>query len=388
MVRYAWFIAKNDLTHMLRQRETILWVFIMPILFFYFIGTVTGGYGSVGGSPEAPDPMVLRAPARGGFLEDEIVRRLQQQNFAVNRTPTDEEWANARRRLFLPDPPAGYPTFSEAVLAGWQAVLKFDRRGDDPGAQFDQVRVARAVYGVLADLAVVRGQGSDPGEETFAQLAAMPRALSLKVITAGARPDPPSGFAQAVPGIMVMFTMLVLLTSGAIMLVVERKQGLLRRLASAPIPRASVVLGKWMARMALGLVQIAFAMVMGTLLFRMNWGPTLPMIAIVLFGWAALNASLAILLGNLARSEGQTAGLGVLSTMILAALGGCWWPIEITPGWMQTFAMSLPTGWTMDALHKLISFGYGAQSALPHVAVLLLAALAAGWISVRTFRYH
>ena len=42
-----------------------------------------------------------------------------------------------------------------------------------------------------------------------------------------------------------MFTLLVLLSSGAAQLVVEREQGLLRRLASTPIPRGSVVLGKW-----------------------------------------------------------------------------------------------------------------------------------------------
>lgn len=32
---------------------------------------------------------------------------------------------------------------------------------------------------------------------------------------------------------------------------------------------------------------------------------------------------------------------------LLAAWGGCWWPIEITPEWLQKFAMFLPTGWTM-----------------------------------------
>ena len=42
---------------------------------------------------------------------------------------------------------------------------------------------------------------------------------------------------------MVMFTVLVLGTSGAILLVIERRQGLLRRLAYAPIwsPTADIV---------------------------------------------------------------------------------------------------------------------------------------------------
>jgi len=42
----------------------------------------------------------------------------------------------------------------------------------------------------------------------------------------------------------------------------------------------------------------------------------------------------------------------------------------------------------MDAMHKLISFGYGASAALPHVLGLALAALVLGILGVRTFRYE
>lgn len=70
---------------------------------------------------------------------------------------------------------------------------------------------------------------------------------------------------------------------------------------------------------------------------------------------------------------------GLLTTMILAALGGCWWPIEITPPWMQSLSLALPTGWAMDALHRLVHFGYGAGAAGPHVAALSLGAIVAGW---------
>src|SRR5262249_27635215 len=158
------------------------------------------------------------------------------------------------------------------------------------------------------------------------------------------------------------------LTSGAVTLVVERDQGLLKRLASAPISRGSVVLGKWGARVALGLVQIAFAMVAGTVLFKMDWGASLPMVVLVMAAWAAFSGGLAIVVSNLTRTAAQTAGLGVLATQLLAALGGCWWPIEITPPWMQKLSLALPTGWAMDALHKLVNFGDPARVAIPHVA--------------------
>jgi ABC-type multidrug transport system permease subunit len=385
MLSAAAFIARKDLAFILRQRETLLWVFFMPILFFYFIGTVTGGFG--GPSEDRPDPLALRAPADGGLVVDELVRRLEQQRYRVVRTRTPEEFDGYARRLTVPAP-AGHRSVSDAVLAGEQLALTFERRGDPLAANFDRVRVNRAVYSVLADLAVLKAEGQQITPEAFQRLAAAPRNLTVAVSAAGRRVDPPQGFDQTVPGIMVMFTMLVMLTSGAILLVVERQNGLLRRLASTPISRGSIVAGKWAARLAVGVVQIAFALIAGRLLFGVEWGSSFPMVAVLLLAWAAFNASLALLLGNVARTQAQMAGVGVVSTMALAALGGCWWPIEITPPWMQSLALLLPTGWAMDALHKLVHFGYGAASAVPHVTALAVASLGAGWAGARLFRYQ
>lgn len=111
------------------------------------------------------------------------------------------------------------------------------------------------------------------------------------------------------------------------------------------------------------------------------------MIPIVLFGWPQFSASLGILPAHLARSEGQTAGLRVISTKVLAALGGFRWPVGINPAWMQKFALLLSTGWTTDAPHKLMSLGFGPLAALPHATALILAALVAGGLGTRTVRY-
>jgi len=74
--------------------------------------------------------------------------------------------------------------------------------------------------------------------------------------------------------------------------------------------------------------------------------------------------------------------------MVLAALGGCWWPIEVTPRWMQSLASCLPTGWTMGAIHQLVTFQNGPASALGSIALLLTAALVMGIVAARTFRYQ
>ncbi len=386
MLRAAWFVARADAGYMLSRRETILWVFLMPIVFFYFIGTVTAGFG---GSPNQRERLALRGVEGAGVLADELVRRLEGQNFEIVRPVTDEAFAAYTRRLTVPAPAGPHASFTDAVLAGDPQALAFERRSGDPLAgNYDQVRVGRAAYEVLADLAVIRMHGQPATAESFAALAAMPRSLTLAVKPAGRRLDPPVGFEQAVPGTLVMFTMLVLLTSGSITLVIEREQGLLRRLASAPISAGAIVLGKWTGRMMLALVQVGFAMVVGVVLFGVDWGRALPMVGLVLFGWAALSASLAIVLANITRTAAQTAGIGVFATQVLAALGGCWWPIEITPPWMQTLALVLPTGWAMDALHKLVNFGYDAPVALPHVLTMAAAAVVLGWIGARMFRYQ
>ena len=49
---------------------------------------------------------------------------------------------------------------------------------------------------------------------------------------------------------------------------------------------------------------------------------------------------------------------------------------------------SVPTGWTMDALHKLVNFQLSPVSALPHVLVLAAAALLTGLAARRAFRFQ
>ncbi len=391
----AFFIARRDLQMLLSERETIVWTFVMPILFFYFIGTVTGGAGSPTGSADRPDALALRAPDESGFLLDELIGRLEEQNFRIDRPESDDDWSRYDRRLTVTLEPTQETTPADGVkapgtdwgLGGNRAILRFENGLEGPGASFDQIRIARAVYTVLADLVVLSQADRTPSPDAFAELAAMPRGLVINVSSAGLREDPPVGYAQSIPGTMVMFTMLVLLTSGAGQLVVERRQGLLRRLASTPISRESVVLGKLGARVAMGLMQIGFAMLAGTALFGMDWGPSLAMVVAVLLAWATFNAALAIVLGSLARTESQVSGIGISATMMLAALGGAWWPIEIAPEWMQQLALFLPTGWAMDAMHKLVNFAYPPSEAVPHLAGMLGASVILWLVGARTFRY-
>jgi len=378
-MKNAWFIARKDLEYMVRRWETLLWLFVMPIVFFYFIGTAMGGFSKLTGGKTQ---LAVQVPADAGFLADEVIRRLEQNDFEITRPATDAAFREASPRLAFP------AKFTDDVLVGTQAELELTHEESGLTSDYDELRAGRASFTVLADLIAAEQDGRAATRESLAVLDELPRGLTLKATPAGERLETPMGLDQSIPGMMVMFTLIVLLTSGASTLVQERAEGLLKRLASTPISRGELVMGKWMGRMILGAVQIAFAMLAGTLIFGFDWGPSLPMILLVMLGWGALCASLGLWLGCLVRTEAQAVGIGVLTSCVLAALGGCWWPIEITPDWVQDLQKLVPPGWTMDALHKLVSFRAGAASAIPHVIVLFAAAWVAGLLAAKRFRYE
>ena len=375
------FMAFFEARIFLRTRETLLWTFVMPIVFFFFIGTVTGGFGSPTGGG-GPVPLLVKIEPGAGDLAGELVTRLEAVNFAVTRADTVAADVTFRRTLTLP---AG---FSDSVRAANPVMLTLDRTQRGLDTEVDELRIRRASWGLLADVVALEENATPITPERLAAFRAEPPVVAVDVTRAGRIVEVPVGFRQAVPGTMVMFTLLVMLTSGAVLLVVERRQGLLRRLASAPVSRSGVVAAKWGARMIVGAIQIGFAMIVGTLLFRMDWGPHLGALLVVLAAYAGFCGALALVVGSLARSEGQAVAGGVITANVLAALGGCWWPIEVTPKWMQDLSLFLPTGLTMDALHSLVHFGSPPLTVLPHVAVLAGGALVLGLVAGRVFRFQ
>ena len=107
---------------------------------------------------------------------------------------------------------------------------------------------------------------------------------------------------------------------------------------------------------------------------------------LVLLLFAAVVAPLGVALGALVADPDRAASIGVITTMALAALGGCWWPIEIVSKPLKTLALMLPTGRAMAALHGLISFGQNLGELRMHLMVLLAFAVIFSVIATRSLR--
>jgi ABC-2 type transport system permease protein len=193
------------------------------------------------------------------------------------------------------------------------------------------------------------------------------------------------GLGQSVPGMgsmFVMFTVFGAMTA----LVVERKEWTLQRLASMPISKAQLLGGKILARFSLGLLQFLVVFAVGMAIgMPLGESPLGLVLTAVAFTMAVTALSFA--LGSRLDNEQQASGFGLLLSLILAPLGGAWWPLSIVPEFMRVAGHISPIAWSMDAFTSLIFEGGGVNEILLPLAVLSGFSILAFALAVRNFRY-
>ena len=183
----ALFIARKDLSYMLRDRTTLIWLAVMPALFFYFIGTATGGATSA----PSRENIAVKRTADAGFLADQLALRLDQAGLnvvtfdaadpAVPLSGGSPEIAfdGYCRQLTLPS------GLTESVQRGEPAKIQYQSCREEIGAEFDKLRAQRAIYTTLADIIAIGSAGEDLSQAAMEDLNATPRALKLAVSSAG-----------------------------------------------------------------------------------------------------------------------------------------------------------------------------------------------------------
>ena len=178
-------------------------------------------------------------------------------------------------------------------------------------------------------------------------------------------------FDQNVPGFSVTFLLLGMLLGVSLGLLDERDWGTFDRIRAMPVTAAQVLIGKLLSRFVVGVVQMVALFVVGWLAFGISlgpqpWGLLLPTVGIVFAGTA-----LGLIVAALATSREAVLPVGSMVIVTMAAVGGCWWPIDLEPQWMRTVALAFPTTWAMDAFNDLMIRRRPAMVALLPTAILL-----------------
>jgi ABC-2 type transport system permease protein len=370
-------IGHTDLRLFFKNRSAYVWLFIVPLAFVYFIGSANRGAGD----PYNRTPPVLIENADTNFLGRIFLDELASQKMWL-LDPTNRE--TAARVIRIP------ANFTYRILRQEQSRVQFLRRDSsgEADAALIEVRLVRALIAMNGHILEVATQTNGSGtltEEKLRAVMAAPDPVSLTASFAGRKPVP-SGFSFSLPGILVMYLMMNLLIFGGATVSAERRNGVIKRLMVHPVTHFEIVTGKIYGLMLLGLMQILFFLAVGKFLLHVNLGANLPAVTLTLLLFAWVAGSLGVLVGSLIAAPDRVNGICVLASLLLAALGGCWWPLEIGPPVLKTIALCTPTGWALAALHQLISFGSGFGAVLLPLAVLLGFGVAANALAARFFR--
>jgi ABC-2 type transport system permease protein len=193
------------------------------------------------------------------------------------------------------------------------------------------------------------------------------------------------GFGQSIPGIGSMFVLFAVL-GGMALMIEDKRQWTLQRLASMPVTRTQLLGGKILGRFTLGMMQYLIIFAIGVIVGQ-SFGRDLLALVLIMLAFALCATALSFALGSFVNDETQAAGLTNLLGISLAALGGAWWPLEIVPELMQTVGHISPVAWAMDGYTALIFENGDLGTVFPSIAVLLSAAVVFFILGVRRFRY-
>jgi len=371
-------IGHTDLRIFLRHKSAYLWLFVMPLAFVYFMGFTNRGQDAPGNRR----PLLLMHNDDTNFLGRIFSEELGAQGLRLLKT---NESAEAAAEIFIP------ADFTQRTLAGRQTKIRLQKNQDS--SQGDgaiiELRLARALVALNGHL-LQAGSQTNPSEQLaeagLRSALASTNPVTLEATFAGRKPVP-VGFNFSLPAILIMYLMMNLLIFGGVSIAALRRNGVIRRLIATSTSRAELVQGKIYGLMLLGLVQVLFLLAVGKFLFHVNLGANVPAVILTLLVFAWVAGSLGVLVGSLTVAEDRVIGICVLASLVMAALGGCWWPLEIAPPIQKMLALCVPTGWALQALHRLISFGSGFSAVLVPLGVLALFGVASNILAVRLFRH-
>lgn len=381
----VWTLARKDLLETRRDRLSAIFIIVMPIAFTAFFGIMFGS-GS--------DRLALALhDADGGAQATQLVATLEGSD-AVRVVPKGagelEPWiadGRAAAGLLIPE------GFSAAVHAGEPAELVIVGDQTSSGAQAIASEIRAAAGDLVAANRAARIGAEAAGEtdvpamaQAVATQAMEQPAVSLKTVAAGAAAGQiPTGFTLSSPGMIVNFIMFSLMTAGMAM-IMERKNGTLRRLMTTRVRRWELIAGKMAGMFALTFVQQILLIFVGQLFFGVDYLNDPAALLLMMVALSLVASSLGLLLAVLLTSEQALVAAIVITSMSVSALSGAWFPLEITGPGFQFVGHLLPTAWILDGLRGIVAQGYGVEDVLPAFGVAL--AWSAGLFGLAITRFR
>ena len=391
-------IAIKDLQILIRDRGEVVQLFLLPLL---FIIVFSGALGAIGQGEEdtrlllpvvdldrgeAAQSLFAGLEAAGG-VQVELYQHAEAQSLL------DEN--EISRMLVIPE------DFTSGTEEGYTVELRLISHPDADLQETEALRLV--VVGVASELALERQilaslrqmgdmQANAPEEyQVFTTNRVLAQARSqfehaqtqqlIEVVQTipsqeGEREEIPDLGLVAVSGIAVLFVFATAQVT-ARSIYEEKKVGTFRRLLAAPMSKASILSGKMLPNIIVGMIQFTVIFAFGVIGLRLlglssaSLGKDPLAVVLVCLMITLCSTSLGILLAAIARTEGQIGGLSTLLVWGLGILGGAFIPIFILDNFLGPVVKIIPQYWANRALSSLMLRGLGLADVATEIAALL-----------------
>ena len=390
-MRSANQIAVKDLKLRLRDRSAIILGVLAPLALAFILNAVFGSAfdATVGLDLEYGVVDLDDSEVSNGFVQ--TLEQLEAEGLltVTGFAGTAEASAAIERgdldAFFMLEEGLG-----QSVIAGASATIELVGDVDAPtSTQIAESIAERFISGVeatrLAILTTTRLGNTTPSADVIASLqeeaqrAAL--AFELSDVSADTRQLDPTTYFSAGMGVFFLFFTVQFGVSG---LLEEERNGTLARLLAAPIRRESVIAGKGLLSILLGVLSMVILAAATTLLMGADWGHPVGVGALIVAGVLSGTGIMA-LVASVAKTPEGAGNLGSIIAVILGMLGGTFFQVGQGDDLLSQLSFITPHAWFLRGLGDLAG-GAPWTSALPAAGAMMVFAVVTGvigWMMLR-----
>lgn len=366
-------LIKKEITHMLRDPRTLIFIFIMPILQLVLLG-----YANSTEIKNVPTVVFNQdnSPASRALLNSFQSTGYFSFDYSVySQTEVDNLIGGGKAKVGIIIP----PDFSSKLASGQssQALVLID--GSDP-------TIASAVLSAAALAGQAHGV-SVRAQQLSLQGASIGGGSNLVDVRTNVLYNPDLlGSYNIVPGLIAV----ILFQTGAsltgLAIVRERERGTMEQLIVTPIRSWELILAKIIPYILVSFADTVLILVLGTLMFGVPIRGSL----LILFAMTGLyllpTLGYGLLISTVARTQ-QQAQLMVMPIMLPAMmLSGFIFPISSLPLVLQYVADLLPTTYFIYIMRAVVVKGVGLDLIIPQTIALSIFAVVLLGLAMWRFR--
>jgi ABC-2 type transport system permease protein len=361
-----WQIVRAQLLLFLRNKNTFIWSFFLPVFMMIALGTLVGNGGNQFSLTIA--------------IADEDRTAISQQFAGQLKQLKGIETSFASREQGIRQLKKGEVDLVVVLQKGLSE--QFQKKGKEMAKPlvtlyYDQSNLTTAQIGS----SLIRQLVDQLNKQ---HLGFIPK---VTVAEKNIQTNPLTYIDFLVPGILSLMIMSNNLNGVAATIASWRERGILRRMQGTPLKSSTFIAGQMTARILFNAMQVVIVVLIAYFLFDVKvYGSWWALLFLILLGTLTF-MSIGFIVASLSKTPESASPIAGLISFPMIFVGGIFFPIRSLPGFLQGIVQAIPIGHLTDALRGVMNEGTSLWGLQTHVWILLAWAIGAFVIASVTFRW-